>query len=45
MTDKRKLRIAWVTILEILKQTGYDFMYQDEIDTVAKVIRKELGVD
>ena len=46
MTNQQKdLRDAWRTILSIIKQTGYDFMYQDEITKVAQVIRKELGLD
>lgn len=44
MTDKEKLKTAWRTIVIILHQTGYDFMYQDEIDEVAKVIHKELDL-
>lgn len=39
-----ELRTAWLTILSILKETGYDFMYQKEIDLIASVIRKELGI-
>ena len=41
--EQRELKIAWITIMTILKETGYDFMYQDEISKVSKVIRKELG--
>ena len=43
--EQKELRDAWRTILSIIKQTGYDFMYQDEITKVAQVIRKELGLD
>ena len=39
------LRDAWLTIYAILRETGYDFMYQDEITKVASVIRKEIGLD
>lgn len=46
MTNEQKeLRDAWRTIVLILKETGYDFMYQDEITKVANVIRKEIGLD
>lgn len=46
MTDEqRELRDAWRTIFLILQQTGYDFMYQDEITKVANVIRKEIGLN
>lgn len=43
--EQKKLHKAWLAILSILKETGYDFMYEDEITLVAKVIRKELGLD
>ena len=43
--EQKELRDAWLTILQIIKQTGYDFMYQDEITKVAKVVRKEIGLD
>ena len=47
MTQKEQteLRDAWRTIVSILKQTGYDFMYMDEITVVANVVRKELGLN
>lgn len=43
--EQIELRDAWRTIFTILKQTGYDFIYQDEITKVANVIRKEIGLD
>ena len=43
--EQRELRDAWRTIYTILRETGYDFMYQDEIIKVANVIRKEIGLD
>lgn len=43
--EQIELRDAWLTIYEILRETGYDFMYQDEITKVANVIRKEIGLD
>lgn len=42
--DKSELQKAWLTILSILKESGYDFMYQEEIDLIASVIRNELGI-
>ena len=30
-TEQKKLREAWLTILSILKETGYDYMYEGEI--------------
>jgi hypothetical protein len=46
MTQEQiELRDAWRTIFMILKETGYDFMYQDEIMKVSNVIRKELELD
>lgn len=44
-SEQIELRDAWRTIYSILKYTGYDFMYQDEITKVANVIRKEIGLD
>ena len=43
--DKRRLKDAWRTILSILRQTGYDFMYMDEIDTVASALRNVLDME
>ena len=43
--EQMELRKAWRTIVIILQQTGYDFMYQEEIAKVANVIRKELQID
>ena len=43
--EQIELRDAWRTIISILQQTGYDFMYQEEIAKVANVIRKELKMD
>lgn len=43
--EQIELRDAWCTIFSILKETGYDFMYEDEIAKVANVIRKEIGLD
>lgn len=42
--NKSELRKARLAILSILKETGYDLMYQKEIDLIASVIRKELGI-
>lgn len=42
--NKSELRKAWLAILSILEETGYDFMYRKEIDLIASVIRKELGI-
>lgn len=43
--EQTELRDAWRTIYLILKETGYDFLYQDEIMKVSNVIRKEIGFD
>jgi hypothetical protein len=43
--EKQELRQSWVRIVMILKETGYDFMYMDDITRVANVIRKELELD
>lgn len=44
-TEQKKLREAWLTILSILKETGYDYMYEGEILLVAQAIRKAIGLD
>lgn len=44
-TEQKKLREAWLTILSILKETGYDYMYESEILLVAQAIRKAIGLD
>ena len=36
---------SWRVIMNILKETGYDFMYQDDIDTVASFLREKLGIN
>lgn len=43
--EQIELRDAWRTIMSILMQTGYDFMYINEIEKVANVVRKEIGLD
>lgn len=43
--EKQELRQSWIQIVTILKETGYDFMYMDDITRVANVIRKELELD
>lgn len=44
-TEQNKLREAWLTILSILKETGYDYMYESEILLVSQAIRKAIGLD
>lgn len=36
---KQEIKEAWRTILLLLQQSGYDFLYKDEIDILVKVIR------
>lgn len=43
--EQEKLRKSWLQILAILKEHGYDYLYQEDIAMVANVIRKELGLD
>lgn len=38
--EKDKLLKSWRTIVAILHETGYDFMYQDEITEVRIVLEK-----
>lgn len=46
MTDEqKKLRESWLQIMAILRETGYDRLYTEDISRVASVIRKELGLD
>ena len=45
MTQQQmELRDAWLTVFSVLRQTGYDFMYQEEIAKVVDVIRREIGL-
>lgn len=43
--EQVKLGNSWLQILAILKEHGYDYLYQEDITRVANVIRKELGLD
>ena len=45
MDNKQNVIKSWRVIMNILVQTGYDFMYQDDIDTVAKFLRGKLDID
>ena len=41
--EQEKLRDSWLQILAILKEHGYDSLYQEDILRVADVVRKEIG--
>lgn len=43
--EQKELRDSWLQILAILKEHGYDYLYQEDITRVANVIRKEIGLD
>jgi len=43
--EQREIKQAWLQIMSILDQTGYSFMYMDEISKIANVVRKEIGLD
>jgi len=43
--EQEKIRDSWLQILAILKEHGYDYLYQEDIARVANVIRKELRLD
>lgn len=43
--EQKKLKESWLQILAILKETGYDYLYMEDISRVACVIRKEIGLD
>lgn len=43
--EQEQLRKSWLQIMTILKETGYDYLYQEDISRVANIIRKELGLD
>lgn len=43
--EQKKLKESWLQILAILKETGYDYLYMEDISRVASVIRKEIGLD
>ena len=37
---KEKIRNSWRQIYAILKETGYDKLYEDEIEVIVNFIRK-----
>ena len=43
--EQKELKKSWLQIMAILKETGYDYLYMEDISRVANVIRKELGLD
>lgn len=43
--EQKELKKSWLQIMTILKETGYDYLYMEDISRVANVIRKELGLD
>lgn len=43
--EQEKIRDSWLQILAILKEHGYDYLYQEDIARVANVIRKKIGLD
>ena len=43
--EQQEIKQAWLQIMAILDQTGYSFMYMDEISKIANIVRKEIGLD
>ena len=43
--EQKKLKESWLQIMAILRETGYDYLYMEDISRVADVIRKEIGLD
>ena len=43
--EQKKLKESWLQIIAILKETGYNYLYMEDISRVAAVIRKEIGLD
>ena len=43
--EQKELKKSWLQIMAILKETGYDYLYMEDISRVANVIRKELGLN
>lgn len=43
--EQEKLKQSWLQIMTILKETGYDYLYMEDVSRVASVIRKEIGLD
>lgn len=43
--EQKKLKESWLQIMAILRETGYDYLYMEDISRVASVIRKEIGLD
>lgn len=42
--EKRELIKAWRTIYAILSQTGYDKLYEKEINIIVTQLRKDMGI-
>lgn len=43
--NKKELIQAWRTIYAILKELGYDKLYEKEITIVATQLRKDVGIE
>ena len=43
--NKKELIQAWRTIYAILKELGYDKLYEEEIMIVATQLRKDVGIE
>lgn len=43
--EQELLKKSWLQIMAILKETGYDYLYMEDISRVANVIRREIGLD
>jgi len=43
--EQKKLRESWLQIMAILRLTGYDELYMEDVSRVTSVIRKEIGLD
>lgn len=44
LSDKNAIITSWRNILSVLKETGYDYLYQDDITKVADVLREYYGL-
>ena len=44
LSDKNATITSWRNILSVLKETGYDYLYQDDITKVADVLREYYGL-
>ena len=43
--EQKELKEAWLEIVQAVESTGFEMLYMDSLLKVAKVVRKEIGLD